>query len=92
MQLAPAAHLLPALCALAVLATWLPGRTAAGLKQAAANLPTASSGSPLSPQVIETLQADIWPLQLTPLMAAWPGPPTCLRVSQKQQHTPGTAH
>lgn len=61
----------------AVMAGWLPGRTAAGLKQAYA---ASSASAGISPQVAAALKAHSWPSELTALMEAWPGPPESVRV------------
>lgn len=63
------------------MAGWLPGRTAAGLKQAyAANFAPADGSA--EPQMAATFQKNNWPTELTPLMMAWPGPHQLLKVGQ----------
>jgi hypothetical protein len=63
------------------MAGWLPGRTAAGLKQAyAANLAPADGSA--EPQMTAAFQKNNWPTELTALMMAWPGPHQMWKVGQ----------
>lgn len=62
-------------CVCAELAKWLPGRSAAGLRQAYAHNVEGCEAS-----VLAKLTANNWPSDLCSLLAAWPGPSTKAKV------------